>query len=71
MGEVVGFGGETTLPIATDKVLDGARHLNQVAVLGWAGNDFYMATSEPDLRDVLLLLEIAKRGIMDRILDGH
>ena len=69
MGDVVGIGGSTVLPIPPDKVLDGAKVCDEVVVIGWHGNDFYMATSQPDLKDVLLLVEIAKRGIMDRIVE--
>ena len=67
MGEILDFGGSTTLPIGVDKVLEGAKHLSEIVVLGWAGNDFYMAVSDPDMKNALLLLEIAKHGIMDRI----
>jgi hypothetical protein len=46
MGEVVFLGGVTKLDIPVDRVLDAAKHLESVLVLGWTKDgEFYAGTS--------------------------
>jgi hypothetical protein len=46
MGEVVTLGGYTSLDIPVERVLDGAKELESILVLGWTKDGkFYAATS--------------------------
>lgn len=65
MGDVVILPCETSLPLPPDRVLDGAKgKLDDVFVIGWAGNELYLACSGTDRRDLLWLLEKAKKEIL-------
>lgn len=45
---------ETLLPIPVERVLDGARHLKYVLVLGWTEEgEFYAACSDGDMHAAL------------------
>lgn len=68
MGDVIDFGGETTKDLSVEEVLEGARDCDDILILGWKGDDFYCATSNAQYSANLLLLEIAKRAMLDVIL---
>lgn len=54
MGEVVILGGETRLPIPVERVLEGAKDLEYVLVLGLdSEGNFISATSEGNLQRAL------------------
>lgn len=68
MTNVIDFTGQTTVPIPPDKVLDGAKVCTSVLVLGWDQNDeFYMASSDAEVGELLILLELAKRDLLGLI----
>ena len=57
---------ETTLDIPVPRVLEGASKCKEVLVLGWTeDNCLYVASSVADAKKHLLLLELAKRSILD------
>lgn len=70
MGNVIDIGCNTKLDIPVKKVLDGAKDLDTVLVIGWRDNDFVMATSDGDLSGNNLLIDLAKRLIMDTMLEN-
>jgi hypothetical protein len=45
MGEVVVLAGYTKLDIPVERVLDGAKHLERVLVLGWTNDGEFWAAS--------------------------
>lgn len=47
--------------ITVSEVLDESRDLDVAVVIGWRGDDFFMKTSNINVSDNLLLLELAKR----------
>lgn len=57
----------TTLDVPVERVLKGGEVLKEVLVLGWTeeGSNFYMASSKSDIADLVLLLEIAKKELLD------
>lgn len=71
MGKVVDFTGPTVGNLEPDDVLKAATGvgMDQVLILGWKGDDFYMATSEPDTRDTLMLLQIANHALLSRFVE--
>jgi hypothetical protein len=71
MGKIIDFTGTTTGPVPVDKVCDGARELDDVLIIGWRGDDFYMAQSDSSIADALLLIEIAKAYLMQMVLHGE
>lgn len=66
--KILHFTGDTTLDIAAERVLDGAMRekLSDVVVIGYTESDeFYFASSMGDVRDVLWLLEQAKKRLLE------
>jgi hypothetical protein len=65
MGEVVVLGGETTLDIPADRVLEAAvGHCDPAVVIGYdSDGELYFAANVADKRQVLWLLEAAKREL--------
>lgn len=58
----------TTLPLDVGRILDRAKaaNMSEVIVLGYdADGEFYFAASEPDGGDILWLLEVAKKKLME------
>ena len=47
--------------VSVEDVLEECKDLDAVIVVGWRGDDFHMATSQTNVSDNLLLLELAKR----------
>jgi hypothetical protein len=47
--------------VSVDDVLEECKDLDAVIVIGWRGDDFHMSTSQTNVSDNLLLLELAKR----------
>ena len=64
---VIVFNGVTRLPIPPNDVLDRAlRTLESVVLLGFdEDGDFFFAASHPDSGDILWLLELAKKKLLD------
>ena len=68
MGEVVDAPIVTRLDIPAERILNKAREadLKNVVVIGWAENgEFYFASSMADGGDVLWLLEMAKKKLLE------
>lgn len=68
MGEVVDLPVITRLDIPSEKVLKKAikEKISDVVVLGWDEKEnFYFACSKSDGSDVLWLLEIAKKHLLE------
>jgi hypothetical protein len=65
---VVPFTGITKNSVPVADVLDGAKDSDEVVILSWKGDDFVMAMSEPHAAGTLMMLELAKRQLMDSIL---
>lgn len=59
----------TTVDIPVPQILKGAREykLDECVVLGWRGEQFYMAFSRAYVPDILHALEVAKKYIMDTV----
>lgn len=58
MGEVVVLPGLTKLPIPVERVLDGAKNLDEVLVLGYSKEGrLVVAASNPDKARVLLMAQ--------------
>ena len=68
MGDVINFDGITTQDIPVDDVLENAKVCDEVLVIGWKGDDFYCAMSNPSVRDAFFLLTLANRTLMDTLL---
>lgn len=68
MGEVVILDTITSLPIPVERVLDGAKVCPEdVVVAGWDENgDFYLASSMTDMSEVLVLLALAQKNLLER-----
>ena len=62
---------ETTLDVPVERVLQSAEALScdRVIVLGWRGDVMYFATSTSDVLDINLTLDIAKRRVLDGLMD--
>ena len=65
MGDVVDFDGVTTNDIPVEDVLENAKDCDEVLVLGWKGEDFYCAMSNPKFSDAFLLLKVADNTLFD------
>ena len=70
IGNVIDIGCNTKLDIPVEKVIEGAKDLDVALVIGWRDNDFVMATSDGDLSSNNLLIDLAKRLIMDTMLEN-
>lgn len=60
----------TTQPIEPDIVLQGpVRLLSEVLVIGWIRGEgrLYFGASDPDMSRALMLLEMAKKQILERM----
>jgi hypothetical protein len=66
---VVPFPGSTTLPVPARQTLESAidADLDEVLVIGWQGNDLYFAGNTSDTREILWLLEKAKKWLLEQI----
>ena len=65
---VIPFTGTTKNRVPVENVLEGAKDSDEVVILSWKGDDFVMAMSEPHATQTLMMLELAKRQLMDSIL---
>lgn len=67
MSNVIEFGGITKLDIEPDKVLESAKGLETVFVVGWdKEGDLYAASSTSNLGELLILIERAKEALLDQ-----
>lgn len=58
--------GTTTHDIPIERVLKGGEDLKEIFLLGWDEDDrFYMASSKSNRAELLMLLEIAKKELLD------
>lgn len=66
---VVRLGAATKLPLPANRILKGAYNkMDVVAVIGWdKEGHFYFASSESNGAEILMMLELAKRRLMDVI----
>lgn len=73
LANVVEFPGTTTLDLDPDKVLDGAKgQLSDAVVIGYdKDGKFWMSSSKAGLGDLLLLVKIAERAILDQTEDDE
>lgn len=59
------FTGTTALPLDPDRVLDAAKgKLEKVVVIGFEGENLYVAASEPGIAEAVLFLELAKDHLL-------
>ena len=71
--EIIDMPMRTTLEIPAAKVLAAATEsdLEDVLVIGWCkSGEFFFASSSPDGAELLFLLELAKKQLMDAALAG-
>lgn len=62
---VLFFTGTTSLPLDPDRVLDAAKgKLEKVVVIGFEGENLYVAASEPGIAEAVLFLELAKDHLL-------
>jgi len=66
-GKLVYFNGVTRLDLPADRILENApKEMQTAVVIGWdADGDFYFASSAADGADVLWLLEMAKKKLLE------
>lgn len=67
---VMPFGGLTKQPLPVERVLSNRETfaLFEVVVLGWHDNgEFHLGMSDPDMARALVLIEMARRTIVDEI----
>jgi hypothetical protein len=66
MGELIEFPGDTYSDLPVEGVLDGAKDLTLVIVLGWTKDDeFYIASSSGKTPELITLLEIGKHELVE------
>ena len=72
MSEVIEFDGETRLPMDPDRILEAAKgELDSALVLGFdKEGGFYLASSDPDARQMIWALETAKAMLMVQVVGG-
>lgn len=59
------FTGTTSLPLDPDRVLEAAKgKLERVMVIGFEGDNLYVAASEPGIAEAVLLLELSKDHLL-------
>lgn len=70
--EIHKFNGNTLLDLEADDVLEAAKEkLETVIVVGWTHEgDMYLASTTSDTGKILLLMEVAKAGLLDRVING-
>lgn len=61
---VIEFPSDTRAEVPVERVLDNARHLESVLVLGFDGDDEHFASSSADKMELLWLLERCKARIL-------
>ncbi len=68
MGEVIGLDISTKSDLEPDTVLTGALGaVDSVLVLGWdAHGDLYIASSDASIGNLLLLVEMARRELLEQ-----
>lgn len=74
MGEVVELGVVTSLPMPSEKLLRKALEggVTNVVIIGYdPEGEFWFASSDADGGDVLWLLELAKRKLLDIGMGGR
>ena len=68
MTNVIDFTGPNVGPVPPEQVLDGAKGCSTVLVIGWDEKDeFFMAASEAEIGELLILLELAKRDVLGHV----
>lgn len=69
MGELIQLDIDTTVDLPAEKILDETpRTLAECLVLGWTAEDqLYFSTTTADRAEMLLLLETAKKHLLEDI----
>ena len=72
MGKVIIPDFKTTLDVSVERVLDGAAKagLTTAIIIGEAGDGPYHASTTSDIPTMLLMIEMFKRGLIDRAYAG-
>lgn len=67
MGDVVSWGGNTTLDLKPDEILESAKgELNEVVIIGWDKKDnFWLSGSKSRCDSILWLLKKCEQALMD------
>lgn len=66
MADIIELDVITRLDIPVSRVLNNAADLENVVVIGWTKEgDFYFASSKGDGGDVIYLLELAKKKLLE------
>lgn len=67
MAEVLNYDGITKLNLDPNRILESALKLNLTSsvVIGWENGEFYFASSLADGGEVLWLLELAKKKLLE------
>ena len=67
MGEVVNLPGPTRLDLPPERILNAAlkQDLKSVVIIGWTEDDWYFASSIAAGPEVLWLLELARKKLME------
>ena len=67
MGEVVNLPGPTRIDSPPEKILNAAQkqNLKSVVIIGWTEDDWYFASSIAAGPEVLWLLELARKKLME------
>ena len=68
MTNVVDFPGITYGDVDAKDVLEAAKDCDEVVVVGWKGDDLYLAMSQSKIADSMLLVRCADRLMMDTLL---
>ncbi len=66
--DIIEFNGITKLDLHPDRILDAAKEfdLTDVVIIGYDSNeDFYFASSKADGAEVLWLLELGKKKLLE------
>lgn len=73
MGDVVSFGGITTVPEPADDILQRAvgQDLELVMVVGWKDGELWFSGNRSETGDLLLCLELAKQEVMKAATEGR
>lgn len=70
MGEIVQFPGLTTARLPAEQVLDAAinERLDEAVILGWdKDGKLWVSATTADLREILWLIEKAKRFVLEDV----
>ena len=61
MSNIIDITSKSEPGVSVEEVFKECADMDAVIFVGWRGDDFHMATSQTNISDNLLLLELAKR----------